>query len=100
MIRVSKWTFSLFALCFALSMGLSSRASADGVCGVNAVGNTSFPGLDIGTVTSTCVIGAAPNTSGITDNANVGPSDPTSIYKFYFGGGSLSVTELLGNQGF
>jgi hypothetical protein len=81
-------------------LGASKQASADSVCGnVNATGNATFPGLYVGTVSSTCVLGALPNTQGITDNAALDGNHQVSIYEFYFGGGSLNVTELLGNQG-
>ena len=87
-----------------LFLGTSGQASADSTCtAVNHEGGETFAtAYYVGTVDgSTCTIGAAPNTNGITDNAVLGGPNNSNpvIYSFYFGGGTLSIEDLLGNQG-
>lgn len=77
----------------------SGRASADSCPAYNENGSQTFPGAYVGEVTGTCVIGALPNTAGITDNGVLSSSTNPDIYELYFGGGALTVDELLGNQG-
>jgi MYXO-CTERM domain-containing protein len=99
------WKMAAGLIGAGLLLGASGQASADSACTVfNAAGSTTFAGAStgayIGTVDgSTCQIGAAPNTQGITDNAVLSSSTNPQIYEFYFGGGSLTVEEVLGNQG-
>lgn len=69
----------------------------------SANGTSGFPGTYIGTVGigagQTCQVGniAANNVSGT--GTFVNNDHQTSIYSFYWGGGALTVTEKLGNNG-
>jgi hypothetical protein len=97
---MTKWRLAA-GLLLALMLCVSGLASADDVCTTfnSANGAKTFPGTYVGTVGSGgCQIGILfPNQNS--DAALVDSSHNPSIYEFYFGGGSLTIQEELGNNG-
>lgn len=63
-------------------------------------GTTGTPGTNIGTVAAGCEIGPFSATFGANGNAaTVNDSANPSIYEFTWGGGILTIEEMLGNNG-
>lgn len=83
---------------FGFAMLAGGQAMAACTIWDNANGATTFPGTFVGTVSAldVCQIGTGHSNTG---HAAVSPSANPSIYEFYFGGGLLSITESVGNNG-
>jgi hypothetical protein len=85
-----------------LGFGLAVLAGGQAMaaCSIynDANGAQTFPGTFVGTVSAlgVCQIGTGHSNTGPT---LISPSVNPSIYEFYFGGGALSITESVGNNG-
>lgn len=83
------------------AMATPATTCAGGLTYDTLNGNTTFPGLYVGTVGAAsnqyCQFGNLGDPSQ--GNAQVTSSHTPSIYEFYFGGGQLNIEEKLGNNG-
>jgi hypothetical protein len=100
-------THGLVLLGLGLTLGLGGQASAT-VCSASpdytcSNGTTTLPGTNVGTVGFTTgqvnEIGNLAEFNNGSGGAFVNPSANPSIYEFTWGGGQLTITEQLGNNG-
>lgn len=102
--RLQKAIFFGLALSLATGSALAtpSHTCSPGLTYTTSNGTTDLPGTYVGTVGPAadeyCQIG---NTSlnGQGGNARISGSQKTSVFEFWFGGGALTVTEYIANNG-
>ena len=87
------------SVALACGVGQASAATCSGEYNA-ANGTTTLPGTNIGTLAAGCEIGPFSATFGANGNAaTVNTTANPSIYQFTWGGGNLTIEEMIGNNG-